>query len=154
MVFESEVTCDTRHVTHEYLTPDMWQLTYDMRNVTDRRLGTLCQHFRSLVLTVWEWRLRDTVVSRVLRIKHPRLLLMARPEGCDEHFWVQRFIHIQAAVYMHEHLGPWVFFCMLWGCIRVLLQHAHPSVVQFYPLIWTCNALMSLCISMFKEHQQ
>ena len=45
-------------------------------------------------------------VSRELRIKHPRLLLMARPEGRVEHSWAQRIMHVQAAVYMHDNLGP------------------------------------------------
>ena len=129
-------------------------LPHNMRNVTDRRLGTLCQNFRSLALTVWEWRRRDTAVSRILRIKHPRLLFIARSEGCDEHSWAQRFIHVQAAVFIHDNLEPWVFFCMLWGWIRVFFQHWHLSVVQFYSLIWTCNAFISWCMSMFKEHQQ
>ena len=127
-----------------HVTRDMWHVTRDVTfDVT-----------RDIALTVWEWRKKDTAVSRILRIKHPRLLLMTRPEGCDEHFWAQRFIHIQADVYIHDDLGPWVFFCMLWGWIRVLLQHGHLSVVRFYSLIWTCNALISLCMSMFKEHQQ
>ena len=93
-------------------------LPHNMRNVTDRRLGALCQNLRSLALTVWEWRWRDTAVRRILRIKHPRLLLMARPEGRYKHSWAQRFIHVEAAVYMHDHLGPWVFFYMLWGMYK------------------------------------
>ena len=47
-----------------------------------------------------------TAFSRILRIKHFRLLLMARPEGRDEHSWAQRFIHVQAAMYMHDYPGP------------------------------------------------
>ena len=50
--------------------------------------------------------LRVTVVRRILRIRHPRQLLMERPEEHDEHSWAQRIMHVQASVYMHDHLRP------------------------------------------------
>ena len=112
--------------------------------------SALCQTLRSLALMILEWRWRVTAVRRILGIYHPRLLPIARPEGHDEHSWVQRFIHIQAAVFIHDNLGP----CVSWSWIRVLLQHGHISVVQFYSLIQTYNALMSLGMSMFKEHEE
>ena len=113
------VTPDMWHVTRDmwHVTRDTWHVTCDTWpwQVTGGSRWTFSQKFSSLALTVWEWRWRDTVVSRILRIKHPRLLLMARQEGCDEHSWAQSLFHIQAAVYFHDYQGSWVFFCMLWG---------------------------------------
>ena len=45
-------------------------------------------------------------VSRILRIKHPRLLVIPRPEGRVEHSWAQRIMHVQAAVFLHDYLDP------------------------------------------------
>ena len=39
-----------------HLTPDLWCVTCDRWQVTHRGWWTLSQHFRSLALTIWEWR--------------------------------------------------------------------------------------------------